>query len=138
MSPGAGRPARGFTLIELLVALAVFAVLAFTVTTRISEIAQQSFVLERRALAQWVADNGIQRLLLERRQAGLNANPEPLPTGQRTERVVFGGRDWQVRTRFVSTSDPSLARAELEVFELGANGDESGPIYSMNAFLGQY
>ena len=127
---------RGFTLIEVLIALMVFSVLAFTVTTRISEISQQTFLLERRALAQWVADNQIQRLLLERRTAALSPSPTDLPTGNRTERVVLAQRDWQIRTRFVATGERDFTRVEVEVYEFDDDGEAQGPLYTLTAFLG--
>ena len=129
---------RGFTLIEVLIALMVFSVLAFTVTTRISEIPQQTFLLERHALAQWVADNQMQRLILERRTASLSATPEPLPNGNRTERVVLAQRDWQVKTQFANTGEGDFRRVEIEVFEFDDQGDPQGPLYTLTAFLGQY
>ena len=138
-APLTNRPRpSGFTLIEVLIALMVFSVLSFTVTTRVSEIAQQTFLLERRALAQWVADNQVQRLKLERRAATLQPAPEPLPNGQRTERVLLGGRDWQVQYRFETTSAETLRRVELEVYEFDDNGDTVGPLHVATAFLGQF
>ncbi|MEM6708767.1 MAG: type II secretion system minor pseudopilin GspI [Pseudomonadota bacterium] len=129
---------RGFTLIEVLIALMVFSVLAFTVTTRISEIANQTFQLERRSLAQWVADNQVQRLILERRTEALAPNPSPLPNGNRTERVVLAQRDWQVQTAFERAGSDTLRRAEVAVYELDETGKAVGPIYTLTAFLGQY
>ena len=104
---------RGFTLIELLIALMIFSVLGFTVTSRISEIVQQSYSLERRTAAQWVADNQVNALHIESRN-----QREPVSEGRRSERVLLARRDWQVDYQVVSTSDPGLKRVELEVFEL--------------------
>lgn len=133
-----GAAPAGFTLIEVLIALMVFSVLSFTVTSRVSEIAQQTFLLERRALAQWVADNQIQRLKLERRVASLEPTPAPLPNGQRTERVYLGGRDWQVRYQFNATSAETLRRVEVEVYEFDDSGDTVGPLHVATAFVGQF
>ena len=79
------RPTRGFTLIELLIAILVFSILGFTVTSRISGIANQAYQMERRAVAHWVAQNQLHRLQLTRYK-----NTEPLVTGNDTERGVHG------------------------------------------------
>ncbi len=124
---------RGFTLIELLIAILVFSILGFTVTSRVSGIATQSFQMERRAVAHWVAQNQLQRLQLSR----VNNN-EPLVTGNETERVYMGNRDWLVRYETVATDHPWMHRVEIEVFELAANGEEIGPLHSGISFLGRY
>lgn len=124
---------RGFTLIELLIALMIFSVLGFTVTSRISEIVQQSYSLERRAAAQWVADNQVNALHIESRNLR-----EPVSEGRRSERVLLARRDWQVDFQVVSTSDPGLKRVELEVFELLDDGTKFGPLHSAIAFVGEH
>ncbi len=124
---------QGFTLIELLIALLIFSVLGFTVTTRIGGVANQSFQLEQRTVAHWIAQNQIQRLRLTR----VN-NVDPLKTGTRTERVVMAQRDWLVKFDAKSTDHPALQRVELAVFELAVDGAELGPYYQTVTFLGQY
>ncbi|MGI9325493.1 MAG: type II secretion system minor pseudopilin GspI [Pseudomonadales bacterium] len=124
---------RGFTLIELLIALMIFSVLGFTVTSRISEIVQQSYSLERRTAAQWVADNQVNALHIESRN-----QREPVAEGRRSERVLLARRDWQVDYQVVSTSDPGLKRVELEVFELLDDGTKAGPLHSAIAFVGEH
>lgn len=126
-------PSNGFTLVEVLVALLVFAALGFAVSARIGDVAQQSFQLERRALAHWVAQNQLQRLHLSR----LGTN-EPLTVGTRTERVFMGQRDWVVHIESERTEQPLVNRVELAVFELDANGDEVGPLDQAISFIGQY
>ncbi len=124
-------PARGFTLIELLIALMVFAVLGFTVTTRISDIAQQSFQLERRAAAAWVADNQVNALRIEARN-----RTEPISEGRRTERVLLARRDWQVDLAIEGTTDDGLKRIDVEVYELLPDGERYGPVHTTTAFAG--
>ncbi|MEM1230814.1 MAG: type II secretion system minor pseudopilin GspI [Pseudomonadota bacterium] len=124
-------PSRGFTLIELLIALMVFAVLGFTVTTRVSDIAQQSFQLERRAAAAWVADNQVNALRIEARN-----RTEPISEGRRTERVLLARRDWQVDLSIEGTSDDGLKRIDVEVYELLPDGERYGPIHTTTAFAG--
>jgi general secretion pathway protein I len=123
----------GFTLIEVLVALLVFAALGFAVSARIGDVAQQSFQLERRALAHWVAQNQLQRLHLSRL-----GTTDPLTVGTRTERVYMGQRDWVVHIESKRTEQPLVNRVELAVFELDANGDEVGPLDQAISFVGQY
>lgn len=123
---------RGFTLVEVLVALVVFAVLGFTVTSRVGNVVNQTYSLERRTVAHWVAQNHINRLRLSRR-----ATTDPLPTGNDRERVVMGGREWIVETEVQETTYPLLRRVDLRVLAV-TDGDEIGPIDSLTAFVGRY
>lgn len=122
----------GFTLVEVLVALVVFAVVGFTVTSRVGDVVNQAYSLERRTVAHWVAENHLNRLRLSRL-----ATNEPLPTGRERQRVVMGGREWVVETEVQETSYPLLRRIDLSVLVV-VDGDEVGPIDSLTAFLGRY
>ena len=123
---------RGFTLIELLIALVVLAVTGFAVSGRIGDVATQSFGIERRTVAHWVAQNHLARVRLERR-----ASNEPLPKGRDRERVFMAGREWRIDTNTIDTTHPWLRRVEIEVFEVTAD-EPIGPLDSVIAFVGRY
>ena len=126
------RRRKGFTLIELLIALVVFAVSGFAVTSRVGDVSTQTFGIERRTMAHWVAENHLARVRLQRR-----ANTEPLSKGRDRERVFMGGRQWRIDTETTDTSHPWLRRVEIQVFEM--TGDrEVGPLDSLVAFVGRY
>jgi general secretion pathway protein I len=130
-APTQRKAARGFTLIEVLVALTVFAVLGFTVTARIGDVVNQTFSIERRTVAHWVAENHVNRMRLPTFE-----EPMPLPTGRSRERVLMGGREWVVEAEVQETESPLLRRIEVRVLELTAAGDEVGPLDTVTAFLG--
>jgi general secretion pathway protein I len=126
------RRRTGFTLIELLIALVVFAVSGFAVTSRVGDVSTQTFGIERRTMAHWVAENHLARVRLQRR-----ANTEPLSKGRDRERVFMGGRQWRIDTATTDTSHPWLRRVEIQVYEM--TGDrEVGPLDSLVAFVGRY
>ena len=122
----------GFTLVEVLVALVVFAVLGFTVTSRVGDVVNQTYSLERRTVAHWVGENYLNRLRLSRL-----TSDEPLPTGRDRERVVMAGREWIVETEVQQTSYPLLRRVDLTVLAV-IDGDETGPVDSLVAFVGRH
>lgn len=117
---------------EVLVALVVLAVLGFTVTSRVGNVVNQTFSLERRTVAHWVAENHLNRLRLSRR-----GTTDPLPTGRRRERVVMGGREWLVEQQVQETSYPLLRRVDVSVLVV-SGGEEVGPVDVVTAFVGRY
>lgn len=126
------KSSTGFTLVEVLVALMVFAIVGFTVSSRVGDIVNQTFGMERRTVAHWVADNHFNRMRIARRQSS-----EPITTGRDQERVLMGGREWRLHINVEDTSHPWLRRVEIDVFEV-LNGDEIGPLENMSAFIGRY
>ena len=123
---------RGFTLVELLVALVVVALTAMTVSSVVGNVVSQTYVLERRAVAHWVAENQLARAQLSRVNSG-----EPIATGRDTERVVMSGRTWRVNHEISQTTHPWLRRIEIEVFEV-VGDDDVGPLDRLIGFIGRY
>jgi general secretion pathway protein I len=97
---------RGFTLLEVLVALAIFASVAAVLLTASARSLQNAARLEEKALAGWVADNYLTELQLAE---------TPPETGNDSRELAFGGRQWQLYSETVTTSDPGLRRVNLWV-----------------------
>lgn len=123
---------RGFTLVELMVAMVIFAVLGFAVTSRVGELVSQTYSLERRSVAHWVAENHLVRMRL-----AADRTDELIPTGTDRERLVMGNRQWVVESEILDTVHPWLRRVEISVYESTPAG-EQGPIESLTGFLGRY
>ncbi len=122
----------GFTLIEVLVALLVFSILGFAVSSRVGDIVNQTFNIERRTVAHWVTDNHLARLRIAAR-----ADNDVLPTGRTQERVFMGDREWRLEVEVEDTSHPWLRRVEVAAFEV-IDDRPVGPIDQMVAFVGRY
>ena len=126
------RTRPGFTLIELMVALAIVAIVATAVLVRGGETAAQTYSIERRALARWVAENEIERVRL-----GQMVEGTPVSAGTDRRRVNLGSREWLVVEEILETDHPLLWRAEYSVFAL-EGGREVGPVDTLTAFIGQH
>jgi general secretion pathway protein I len=123
----------GFTLIEMLVAMVILATAGIIVSTSVSNISFQTWSIERRQIAHWVAEDYLTELRLARR-----AKPEELRTGRDTIRIENGGRRWELRSEAMTTGHPWVNRVEVEVFELDVDGKVVGPLDHQAAFVGRY
>ena len=123
----------GFTLIEMLVAMLILATAGIIVSSTVSSVANQSFAIERRQLAHWVADDYLTRLRLERR-----AKPAEMPEGRDTIRIDNAGRRFELRREVKATGHPWVRRVEVDVFELDGSGKATGPLDHQAAFVGRY
>lgn len=126
------KGARGFTLIEVLVALLVFSILGFAVTSRIGDIVNQTYTIERRTVAHWVVDNYVARLEIAHRLTN-----DVLPTGRSQERVFMGNREWRLEIEVLDTEHPWFRRVEVAAFEV-VDDVPIGPVDQMVAFVGRY
>ena len=123
---------RGFTLIEILIALVVLAATGLALSSAMGNVAFQTWSLERRTAAHWVAENHLARAQL----AQLN-NSAPLEVGRHSETVMLSRRRWRVRQSVAETSHPLFWRVEVEVSELVDN-QEIGPLGRLVGFIGRH
>jgi type II secretion system protein I len=101
------------------------------VTSRVGDVVNQTFSLERRTVAHWVAENQVNRLRMV-----VAEEPAPLSMGRSRERLLMAGREWVVETEIQETESPLMRRVEIRVLELSSSGDEVGPLDTVVAFLG--
>ena len=116
----------------MLIAVVIMAVVGTTLATTIGSVAGQTFALERRTVANWVAQNQMAKLRID-----LRANPRALPEGKSNTRLFMGDREWEVRTTVLSTEHPLLRRVEVDIFEM-QSGDRKGPYDHLVAFVGRH
>lgn len=125
------RAQRGFTLLEVLVALAIFATVAAAVLTASARSLQNAARLEDKTLAGWIADNRLTELQL--------ASSPPAP-GRDSRELSFAGRQWQLYSETVTTSDPGLRRVTLWVAAMPSSRDSSSvqerALLSLDGFVG--
>lgn len=97
---------RGFTLLEILVALAVLAIALAAGARLLGQSADNTLALRERLLAQWVAEDRLARLQLERRWPALDATD-----GE----AEMGGRRFRWREQAQATPFAQLRRVEVTV-----------------------
>ena len=95
----------GFTLIEVVVALAIFAIAAMALTKVAMQYTQATSNAILRTKAQFVAQNEI---------AQMEINREWLQ-GSESKQVTAQGQTWQIDKKSESTISPDVQRIELQV-----------------------
>ena len=103
-----------------------------TLANAIGGVSSQTFALERRSVAHWIAQNHVTRMRID-----LTANPRVLSVSRDTTRIFMAQREWDVRTQVIATDHPLIRRVEVEVFEM-YDGERKGPYEHTIAFLGRH
>ena len=123
---------RGFTLIEMLIAVVIIGTVGTAIATAIGGVANQTFLLERKTVANWVASNHITKIRITQR-----AEPKVLVEGKINTQVFMAQRQWEVETTTLTTDHPWLRRLEVDVYEI-TEGERKGPYDHLTAFIGRY
>ncbi len=108
----------GFTLIESMVALVILGIAAVGIIRAVEAHIDQLHQLDRRAAAQWVAENALAEARLR------------VP-GSETADVAMLEWRWSVRTRLTRSDDPDLSLATVDVSPQGT----SAPIITLRGFV---
>lgn len=122
----------GFTLIEMLIAVVIIGAVGTAIATAIGGVANQTFSLERKTVANWVASNHITQIRIQQR-----LQSQVLPEGKINTQVFMAQRQWEIETTTLATDHPWLRRLEVDVYEV-AEGERRGPYDHLTAFIGRY
>lgn len=123
---------RGFTLIEMLIAVVIIGTVGTAIATAIGGVANQTFSLERKTVANWVASNHITQIRIAQR-----VDAKVLSEGKINTQVFMAQRQWEIETITQTTDHPWLRRLEVDVYEI-AEGERKGPYDHLTAFIGRY
>jgi general secretion pathway protein I len=116
----------GFTLLEVLVAMAFFAIAFAGISKAFGDLVINSDHLQTRTLAQWVADNQLAVLAIER------SFPEP---GQQSGSEDMAGRTWYWTRIVKNTPDKDVRRVILEVRT--SEHSQEAPVAVLESYLGR-
>ena len=110
----------GFSLVEAMVALLVLAVASAGLVGATQAHIDTIRGLEARAAAQWVAENHLVELSLQR---------APIPTAEQAVEML--GRNWRVAVQAKPTDDPELLAVQVSVRDPAA----AAPTVVMGGFV---
>ena len=127
------RQAKGFTLIEMLVALVILAVASVAIYGRSGQAVSTLYSLEQRTLANWIAQDQLTRMRLNRR-----FSQDPLLTGRDSQELFSGGRLWAIDTDVLDTDVETMWRVEVAVAVVSQETGKGDPRVTAVGFLGQY
>lgn len=117
------RRSLGFTLIEMLLALAVFAYVASSILSVLSQTANNLSDIEEMTFASWVANDRLTEL-----QVSTTWPPRDKQQGQRE----LAGKTWYWSQKVEKTEDPNLRQIRVLVsLEKGSPNS----IYSLSSFV---
>ena len=112
----------GFSLIEALVALMILALSATALIGATEAYVGRVRGLEDRAAAQWVAENLLTELQIDRSARAIQSRD-----------VTMLGRPWTARVEYSPTSDPDLSRVTILVSPAGVDD----PLVRFGGFVDQ-
>ena len=96
---------KGFTLIEVVVALAIFAVAAMALTKVAMQYTQSTANAILRTKAQFVAQNEIAQMIINREWL----------TGTASKQITVQGETWQIDKKSESTISPNVQKIDIQV-----------------------
>ena len=96
---------KGFTLIEVVVALAIFAVAAMALTKVAMQYTQSTANAILRTKAQFVAQNEIAQMIINREWL----------TGTASKQITAQGETWQIDKKSESTISPNVQKIDIQV-----------------------
>ncbi len=124
---------KGFTLIEVMVALAIFALIGVGIMQVTTTQLANTLYLEQRLMSQWLADNLINEMKVERKKWNINRCD-----GSRSGETEFLEQKWKYSLKISSnpfnieanqlTGDygKNVCQIELELFFPGSENDSAG------------
>ncbi|RZG84055.1 type II secretion system protein GspI [Acinetobacter sp. WCHAc060033] len=109
---------KAFTLIEVVVALAIFAVAAMALTKVAMQYTQSTANSILRTKAQFVAQNEISRMIINRERL----------TGTASKQITAQGETWQIDKKAEATISPLVQKIDVQVslFDPDAGKVEAG------------
>ncbi|AXQ22665.1 type II secretion system protein GspI [Acinetobacter wuhouensis] len=109
---------KAFTLIEVVVALAIFAVAAMALTKVAMQYTQSTANSILRTKAQFVAQNEISRMIINRERL----------TGTASKQITAQGETWQIDKKAEATISPLVQKIDVQVslFDADAGKVEAG------------
>ena len=116
----------------MLIAVVIIGTVGTAIATAIGGVANQTFSLERKTVANWVASNHITQIRIAQR-----VDAKVLSEGKINTQVFMAQRQWEIETITQTTDHPWLRRLEVDVYEI-AEGERKGPYDHLTAFIGRY
>ena len=118
------RKLKAFTLIEVMIALIIFSVIAVSVGRSASIYISNAARLELKTEALMVAEQELNRILIE---DGF------VPVKNSNYDLDLGNRNWRINQKVTATEDPNMRRIDITVSE---KGELFGPEYSIITLTG--
>ncbi|MCY4656389.1 MAG: type II secretion system minor pseudopilin GspI [Gammaproteobacteria bacterium] len=123
---------KGFTLIELMVAIAILAIVGTAIFYSNSQVIQQQIYLEEKTVAQWILQNQLALIRVEKRVN--RENPRPISRMRRE--VRYGNRIYEVT---VQQSDASVLVGSAQAIRIEVrrkiDGDLMQPLLTLDTFV---